>query len=54
MHHWFSGTARLVSAFALCLVIVQAAHAGGLRLLGPSSLGYADPRSGLILTANAA
>src|SRR5690606_12315425 len=26
----------------------------GLRLLGPSSLGYADPRRGLILTANAA
>lgn len=30
------------------------ARAGGMRLLGPSSLGYADPRKGLILTANAA
>ena len=30
------------------------ARAGGMRLLGPSSLGYADPRQGLILTANAA
>ena len=34
--------------------LVQIARAGGLRLLGPSSLGYADPRHGLILTANAA
>ncbi|MET0293937.1 MAG: acetate--CoA ligase family protein [Phenylobacterium sp.] len=30
------------------------ARAGGMRLLGPSSLGFADPRKGLILTANAA
>ena len=34
--------------------LVRIARAGGLRLLGPSSLGYADPRHGLILTANAA
>jgi len=34
--------------------LVKIAQAGGLRLLGPSSLGYADPRHGLILTANAA
>src|SRR5690606_23209845 len=34
--------------------LVQVARANGLRLLGPSSLGYADPRRGLILTANAA
>lgn len=34
--------------------LAQIARAGGLRLLGPSSLGFADPRTGLILTANAA
>ncbi|MEJ7929179.1 acetate--CoA ligase family protein [Ramlibacter sp. AN1015] len=30
------------------------ARAGGLRLLGPSSIGVANPRNGLLLTANAA
>jgi len=34
--------------------VVAIAQAAGMRLLGPSSLGYADPRHGLILTANAA
>jgi acyl-CoA synthetase (NDP forming) len=34
--------------------ILSVAREAGLRLLGPSSLGYADPRHGLVLTANAA
>ncbi len=34
--------------------IVAAARKGGTRILGPSSIGYADPRKGLLLTANAA
>ena len=42
------------SGAALQAEIVAAARATGLRLLGPSSLGYADPRHGLFLTANAA
>jgi acyl-CoA synthetase (NDP forming) len=34
--------------------LLELARAGGVRLLGPSSLGVAHPPSGLLLTANAA
>ncbi|RYY94315.1 MAG: hypothetical protein EOO24_25005 [Comamonadaceae bacterium] len=34
--------------------LVAIARAGGMRLLGPSSIGIANPRNGLLLTANAA
>ncbi|HTO42320.1 MAG TPA: CoA-binding protein, partial [Rhizomicrobium sp.] len=34
--------------------ILAIARDAGMRILGPSSIGYADPRCGLMLTANAA
>lgn len=34
--------------------LIAAARAGGVRLIGPSSLGVVNPRHGLLLTANAA
>lgn len=39
---------------ALEAAVLAAARAGGVRLIGPSSIGAVNPRNGLVLTANAA
>jgi acetate---CoA ligase (ADP-forming) len=39
---------------ALEAAVRAAARAGGVRLVGPSSIGVVNPRNGLVLTANAA